>query len=378
MKKLILFAYAILFLSLTACAETDGTKVTINAINYPQDSIVLAWRVDGEPVTQNVALNGGQGSATVNLPDGTKISLVNLDASKGIEVPGGAIPAPTFDFYAERGKVAISFDNDKWPAATVKGGRLNGDLNKYWEQIGPLTKREFESTREMVAAMLAGEELGPDPVAIEVNQAKEKATNDFIEANPDSELSLELLREQYLMFDGEFEARYLKLSERVRNTPEGIRTAEKIEKVKALAEGNPAPLFTKTDKDGNKIALADYRGKWVLLDFWGTWCGPCRASHPHLVEVYNKYSPEGLVVINIASEDGSDPNWREVWLKAIEDDGLVWTNIADNEFPEEGSIAADYQIQAYPTKVLIDPFGALAGIFPGVEVDDKLKEIYGK
>ena len=381
MKRLLLFACAAIFCSFAACTETAGTRVAIEARNYPKDSIVLSWRIDGESVTQAVALVGGKGSAVVDLPEGTTISLVNIDESKGIEIPdgGGTLPAPTFSFYAEKGTVAISFDNDGWPAATVEGGRRNADMNKYWSQVGPLEKREFDGMRKLIAMMLAGEQPdGPDPEAVEVNRAKEKAVNDFIDGNPDSELSLELLRGQYLMFDSEFEARYLKLSERVRNTPDGIRTAEKIEQVKTLADGNPAPPFTKTDKDGNKISLADYRGKWVLLDFWGTWCGPCRASHPHLVEVYNKYSPEGLVMINIASESSSDPKWREVWLKAIEDDGLVWTNIADNEFPEEGSIAAAYQIQAYPTKVLIDPFGALAGIFPGGEVDDKLEEIYGK
>ncbi len=379
MKRLLLFACAAVFYAASACGETDGTKITVSATNYPVDSIALVWFDDaGEPVRETVVLEDGKGSAVVNLPEGKKISLVSLDGSKGIEVPDGAIPPPSVNFYAEKGRVEIAFDNDGWPAATITGGRLNNDLNKYWTLMGPLEMRSYEGTRKLIAMMLAGEEVGPDPEAIEVNDAQEKVRNDFIEANPDSELALELLKGQYMTFDSDFEARYLKLSERVRNTPEGIASAEKIAKAKTLAVGNPAPLFTKTDKDGNKIALSDLRGKWVLLDFWGTWCGPCRISHPHLAELYNKYSPEGLVFINVAMESDKDPEWREVWLKAIEDDGLVWQNIADNEFPEEGSMVDAYQINAFPTKVLIDPFGALAGIFPGGDVDDKLKEIYGK
>ena len=378
MKKLILLTCSFLLCIASACGKTDKTKITIQAQNYPLDSITLAWRGDGEPITQTIALTDGRGSAEVDLPEGSKISLVNLDGSKGIEMPDGAIPAPTFDFYVEKGNVEITFDNNEWPAVAIKGVRLNNDLNKYWTLMGPLEKRSFECTRKMIAEMLAGEEIGPDPEAVEVNRAQEEVMNDYISQNPDSELSLELLLRMYIERNGEFESRYLALSERVRNPPEGVTISEQIEKAKTLAEGNRAPLFSKTDKDGNKISLADLRGKWVLLDFWGTWCGPCRMSHPHLVEQYNKYSPEGVVFINIAMEDSQNPQWRETWLKAIEDDGLAWTNIADNEFPAEGSIVDSYQISAFPTKVLIDPDGMLAGFFIGGDIDTKLEETFGK
>jgi peroxiredoxin/flagellar biosynthesis regulator FlaF len=245
--------------------------------------------------------------------------------------------------------------------------------------MGPLEVRAFAVMRNAVALMMAGKQVEEDPEGVEVAAAQKRVRDEFIDQNPDSELALELLRGKFLSLPiDRFESRFLALSERVRNTEAGVEMAERVAKAKTLAVGNPAPLFTKTDKDGNKISLADYRGKWVLIDFWGTWCGPCRQSHPHLVEQYETYSPKGMVFINIAQENTKANGWREKWVAAIEKDGLVWTNIADDEFPAEGSVIAAYQIAAYPTKVIVDPHGNIAGIYPGGNVDAKLKEIFGE
>ena len=373
MKRL--FTFFILLCALSSCAEKDKTIIRIKAANYNADTIDLVWfDGSGNIGREAVALSGGNGSATLELPAGQKISLISRDASNLIEVPDGTIPGPGFSFYTEQGKITISFDNDQWPAVTISGGRLNDDVNRYWAKMGPLEKRIFDIRRETIAK----EESDGGQGSAEVYREQETVTNEFISQNPDSELALELLQGQFIELElDEFENRYLDLSERVRNTPEGIAVAEKIAKARSLSVGYPAPLFTKTDSRGNKISLADYRGKWVMLDFWGTWCGPCRKSHPHLIELYRKYSPEDLVLISVAWEYDTDPQWRAVWLDAIEKDGLTWTNIADNEFPAEGSITGDYQISVFPTKVLIDPEGALAGIFPGGNVDAKLAEIFG-
>ena len=75
--------------------------------------------------------------------------------------------------------------------------------------------------------------------------------------------------------------------------------------------------------------MANLRGKYVLLDFWGSWCGPCRASHPHLKALQAHYGPQGLEVINIAQENGADA--RKIWLKAVEEDQMTWTQILNNE-----------------------------------------------
>lgn len=116
----------------------------------------------------------------------------------------------------------------------------------------------------------------------------------------------------------------------------------------------------------------------MLLDFWGSWCGPCRASHPHLKALEAKYAPKGLAVINIASENGA--NARETWLQAIEEDGMTWTQILNNEGRENCDVVKEYAITAFPTKVLIGPDGKILvrAVGESEPIDQKLQEIFGE
>ena len=104
----------------------------------------------------------------------------------------------------------------------------------------------------------------------------------------------------------------------------------------------------------------------MLLDFWGSWCGPCRASHPHLKALQAHYGPQGLEVINI-------------WLKAVEEDQMTWTQILNNEDREVCDVVKLYGITAFPTKVLIDPEGKIIvkTVGESAPIDEKLKEVFG-
>ena len=115
----------------------------------------------------------------------------------------------------------------------------------------------------------------------------------------------------------------------------------------------------------------------MLLDFWGSWCGPCRASHPHLKALQAHYGPQGLEGINIAQENGADA--RKIWLKAVEEDQMTWTQILNNEDREVCDVVKLYGITAFPTKVLIDPEGKIIvkTVGESAPIDEKLKEVFG-
>ena len=115
----------------------------------------------------------------------------------------------------------------------------------------------------------------------------------------------------------------------------------------------------------------------MLLDFWGSWCGPCRASHPHPKALQAHYGPQGLEVINIAQENGADA--RKIWLKAVEEDQMTWTQILNNEDREVCDVVKLYGITAFPTKVLIDPEGKIIvkTVGESAPIDEKLKEVFG-
>lgn len=123
---------------------------------------------------------------------------------------------------------------------------------------------------------------------------------------------------------------------------------------------------SKQDVNGKAIDFKALKGKYVLLDFWGSWCKPCRASHPHLKELYAKYKDKGFEIIGIASETAPTAEKRhELWTKAINEDGLPWLQVLNNEHIEKFNAAKEYNVTAYPTKILLDRDGNIIGRYVG-------------
>lgn len=115
--------------------------------------------------------------------------------------------------------------------------------------------------------------------------------------------------------------------------------------------GQMAPDFTLPDVDGKPFSLSSLKGKWVLVDFWASWCGPCRVENPHVVEAYNRFKDQNFTVLGVSLDQDKD-----AWLQAIQDDQLAWKQISDLKF-WNSKAAALYGVQAIPYNVLVDPSG---------------------
>ena len=140
----------------------------------------------------------------------------------------------------------------------------------------------------------------------------------------------------------------------------------------ATSVGGTAPDFTLTTPVGDTLSLSDYSGKTVLLEFWASWCKPCRNNNPHLVQMYQKYHPMGLEVIGVACWDEAD-----AWKKAIESDSLTWAQVnAEEKIKGQDNVADTYMIVGVPTTIIVDPSGKV--IFRGhpSTVEEKLIEIF--
>ncbi|MCK5539013.1 MAG: AhpC/TSA family protein [Bacteroidales bacterium] len=134
--------------------------------------------------------------------------------------------------------------------------------------------------------------------------------------------------------------------------------------LKRVAVSQPAPLFEIPDTEGNMVSLEDFKGKYILIDFWASWCAPCRESNPILVEVYNTFKKRNFMVIGISIDKD-----RDRWLKAIESDQLPWTNLSNlNGWDEVSTI---YGVKAVPQNFLLDPDGIIIdkNIDPDVMID---------
>lgn len=139
----------------------------------------------------------------------------------------------------------------------------------------------------------------------------------------------------------------------VKQSRYGKYIAQKLAERKLGVPGIMAPGFSKEGINGKNVSLADQQGKYVLLDFWGSWCVPCRKGNPHLISLYQKYKNAGFEIIGIAADDKTPAAWR----KAVADDQLPWLHILQSD------IGKAYNIESYPTSILIDQKGKIIGRF---------------
>jgi len=157
----------------------------------------------------------------------------------------------------------------------------------------------------------------------------------------------------------------------------GIYVGKYIYKLPAYSDGEAAPDFSWTTTNQEEVKLSDLKGNFVLLDFWGSWCGPCRAENPHLVKLYDKYHSanfkkiKGFEIVSVGIERGT-----KRWQAAIKKDNLKWQHHAFDETKSfkffNSKIASQYSIKEVPTKYLINEKGAIVSVNPTVEQIDKI------
>lgn len=156
-----------------------------------------------------------------------------------------------------------------------------------------------------------------------------------------------------------------KVDESLKKSNTAVKSfVEKVQKLKAVQVGQQAPDFTINGLDGKPVRLADFKGKYVLLDFWASWCGPCRAENPNVVKAYNKYKDRNFTILGISLDKD-----KAAWEQAIKQDGLTWSHAGElADF--QGATVRLYQVEAIPSSFLLDPNGKIvARNLRGEELD---------
>lgn len=291
-------------------------------------------------------------------------TAINRNLSKKIGERSIGNPAPSLEFFIYQSDLQIQGTVDDLHIASVKGGKENDEFEAYRTAVKKIEKRKWEVTRSVFAMDRVSDSAEIKILMEEIASggAKQwKMQKEFIQKNPESFGSLFLLsRMANLYTTDQYEHAFANLSDRYKNTAMAKGIAKRIEFLAPTAAGKPAIQFVKKDKDGKEINLANYQGKMVLLDFWGSWCGPCRASHPHLKELYSKYRNKGFEIIAIAQETAKSPEEQKTkWLEAIEKDGLPWLHILNNEEAKIQDLVKEYRVSGFPTKILLDKDGKI-------------------
>jgi len=197
----------------------------------------------------------------------------------------------------------------------------------------------------------------------------------FIKAHPDYIASAEALKDAvgYLPDDIRIYDKVFKgLSAAVQKSKEGMSVKKIIDAFMTVRIGAEAPLFTSPDTAGHPINLKDFRGKYVLLDFWASWCIPCREENPNMVKAYAQFKDKNFTVLGVSLDQ---KNKHDAWVKAINDDGLNWNHVSDLTY-WDNAVAKLYAIRSIPQNFLIDPKGKIVGAnLRGEELFKKLQEL---
>ena len=143
-----------------------------------------------------------------------------------------------------------------------------------------------------------------------------------------------------------------------------------IKQLENVQIGKVAPEFSLPDTAGVSVSLSDFRGKYVLLDFWASWCPPCRRENPNVVKAFNEYKDKNFTIVGISLDQD-----KSKWMKAIADDNLAWTHLSDLKY-WDSEIPALYGVRGIPANVLLDPDGVIvAKNITGEDLHKKLKEV---
>ncbi|MBO9585316.1 MAG: AhpC/TSA family protein [Flavobacterium sp.] len=310
--------------------------------------------------------------------------------------------------YAEPGKQILKVDYADFRKAKLTGSKTQDENYKYQailDQIKKKYQKEFDKVDELSkkyteAAAAKKDEKTTEAIKYEINDAKEflepayaemtKASLKFIKENPKSYLILNIMvfNLNDMTYD-EAKGYYKNINPQYANTEAAKNLLKEIEKMKKGIAGAPAGSFKTKDINGNPLKLEDFRGKYLLIDFWASWCVPCRKGNPHLLKVYAEYKPKGLEILGVAADDDD----KDKWKKAVEKDGIgVWRHVLAGVQYKEGTyerinldqdISEGYNISLLPTKILVDPNGIIVARYDGGEKDDArmdrdLKVIFSK
>ena len=369
LKKLTLLGLGCLLFS--ACqhtsSEKQGNSFTLIGQLTGLDSgvVYLTHRANGAYLTDTIQVHQGAFNFTDTAFEPTMYNLGLGGQDQGLS------------FFVDNQTIHITANKDSLEAGRVSGSDAEGQyllyqvkMQSFQDQMNNLMQ-SYEIADKTGTLPLIQDSL--EKVYEGIQGVQQDSIISYVKSNPHSIISAWAVTRNLLyapdpVILGEV---YHALDSLVRQSSYGknIHTALMIARKTAI--GQMAPDFTETDQNGNPFRLSSLRGHYVLLDFWASWCGPCRAENPNVVRAYNQFKNKGFTILGVSLDQAKGP-----WLKAIATDHLDWHQVSDLKYWKSKE-ALEYGIQAIPSNFLLDPQGRIiARNLRGDDLEKKLAEIF--
>jgi len=379
MKKILI--YLALLLPLAAFAQQPQAFVVngkFGNLNAPAKAY-LAYQVGANKVVDSAIITNGTFQFKGDVLNPTSASLLLDHKGKGLDKVDST--ADVLNFYVEKGDINLTSPDSAYKAQ-ITGSKINDDSKALMAKLKPIIERA--KTLNVVKNSASEAQLNSAEFQNSIQekykqlQLEQKQTiKIFILANPNSYLSLLAL---YSVGGpspnpAELDSLFNSLSPEIRNTEAARVFKSSLDAVRNTSVGVMAPDFTQNDVNGVPVKLSQFRGKYVLLDFWASWCGPCRQENPNVVRAYNKFKDKNFTILSVSLDKSEG---RSNWISAIKNDGLTWTQVSDLKF-WSNQAAQLYSISSIPANFLIDPTGKIiAKDLRGGDLENKLEEVLGK
>lgn len=366
-RNLIIVSFILLLFGACGANQNgdEGSKLVLNGeiTNSAEENVYLV-KIEEEPVFLD----------TAKIQDGKFTLEANIEQPQMWYLKLGE-DRRYVPFFADAANMTVKVDYEKFNEAQFAGSEPQEELNKYNEM-----NKEFEEKVQGLSMQFQQAQMTGDTATIaelqkkyeELSEAQEAKNLEYIKQNNKSIVGLYMVAEQ-LVFSLEFD----ELKEIFNAFDPSLSSSdyyksleERIEILENVKVGKPAPDFALQDTTGAEVPLSSLNGKVVLIDFWASWCRPCREENPNVVKLYEDYKDKGFEILGVSFDEDN-----QSWKQAIYDDGITWPQVSDLQ-GWQSSAGKLYGVNSIPHTVLLNEEGVIvAKNLRGDELRAKVEEM---